>query len=127
LAEIRIAEPKGYCYNSQSFWQWLESYGAEHARLVSMNRREFLKRIATAVVLLSLGFSADESPAFLRPSAGVTAGASAERMVLGGNLFTAYTRGGSSVNGPVQKLRLSQTRFSVGWKTANNPDFLQLL
>jgi hypothetical protein len=94
-----------------------------------MNRREFLKRIAAGAVLAVLDFSAGESAAVLRPAAGATAGAMAERMVLGGNLFTAYARGGSSVNpgAPGQKSRLSRTGFLAGWKTTNAFSLQQLL
>ena len=92
-----------------------------------MNRRGFLKRTVAATVFAVLDFNAGESSAVLRPTAGATSSAKAEKMVLGGKLFTAYARGGSSVNGPVQKLRLSQTRFLAGWKMANNRDFQQLL
>jgi hypothetical protein len=94
-----------------------------------MNRREFLKRIAAVSALAVLDFSAGESSAVLRPVAGATAGATAERMVLGGNLFTAYARGGSSVNpgAPGQKSRLSRTGFLAGWKTPNDPGLQQLL
>jgi hypothetical protein len=102
-------------------------YDTEWAWLAGMNRREFFKRTAAAAAFAVLDFSAVESAAVLRPTAGATSGAKAEQMVLGGKLFTAYARGGSSVNGPMQKLKLSQTRFLAGWKMANNQDFQQLL
>ena len=92
-----------------------------------MNRREFLKRTVGAAVFSVLDFNAGESSVVLRPTAGATSSSKAEQMVLGGRLYTAYARGGSSVSGPMQKLRLSQTRFLAGWKTANNQDFQQLL
>jgi hypothetical protein len=92
-----------------------------------MNRREFLKRTVAAAVFSLMDFNTGESCAVLRPTAGATSDAKAEQMVLGGKLFTAYARGGSSVNGPMQKLRLSQTRFLAGWKMADNQDFQQLL
>jgi hypothetical protein len=92
-----------------------------------MNRRDFLKRIAAGAALVVLDFNTSESSAVLIPQSGTTAGVSPGQTALGGNLFTAYTRGGCSVNGPVQKLRLSQTRVSAAWKSANNHSLQQLL
>jgi hypothetical protein len=85
-----------------------------------MNRREFLKRIAAGAALVILDFNTGESSGVSRPTAVLKAGIVPGQAVLGGNLFTAYDRGGSSVNEPIQKLRLSQTRSLAGWKSANN-------
>lgn len=94
---------------------------------MGMNRREFLKRIATAAALVALDFKTGASSVFLRPTAGMSGGLVPGQMVLGGNLFTAYARGGCSMNGPIHKLRLSQTRSLAGWKSANNHGLQQLL
>jgi len=92
-----------------------------------MNRREFLKRIAAGAALVVLGFKTGESSAFLRPAAGMSCGLVPGQIVFGGNLFTAYARGGCSMSGSIQKFRLSQTRSLAGWKSANNPGLQQLL
>lgn len=92
-----------------------------------MDRREFLKRIAAGAALVVLDFKTGEGSAVSRPGSDMKAGIRPERTALGGNLFTAYARGGSSVSGPVQKLRLSQTRVSAGWKSADNAGLQQLL
>jgi hypothetical protein len=92
-----------------------------------MNRREFLKRIAAGAALVVLDFKTGASCVFLRPTACMSGGLVHGHMVLGGNLFTAYARGGYSMNEPIQKLRLSQARSLAGWKWANNHGLQQLL
>jgi hypothetical protein len=127
LVESGLQIKKGIAIISKFFEQAFVLYGAKHAQLVGMNRREFLKRIAAAAAMTIFGFKAGESSTVLSPSAGATAGITTEQMVLGGELFTAYARGGSPVIGKIQRAKLSQTRFWSGWKTSNGTGLQQLL